>query len=278
MKSFVVMGQARLAGVALVLALRTAAQAQAPAAGSASPEALRDYTAYLRVMESRMDAAVQERDGFLWANTPERRAQVRAAGVLCEPRNARGDVRVTKGLIHDWVGSSFIPGAAMEQVLAPIQDYDHHKNSYRPVVIDSRTLEHQGNDYKVRLRLVKRKIIRVVVDVDSEVHYRPLANGDWQSRAHGTRIVEIADAGGPNERALPPSDDHGFLWRLDTYWLFRQRDGGVYVECEAVSLSRAIPAALAWLIEPIVRSLPKDELVQTLTSTRALVLGKLPKR
>ena len=201
---------------------------------------------------------------------------MRLAGVICVPRNNKGDIPIAHGIIHDWVGAAFIPGATVERVLAPIQDYDNHKQHYKPEVIASKTIERKGNDFKVRLRIVKRKIVRVVLDIDSDVHYRPLSAGDWHSRAYGTRIVEIADAGGPTERVVPAAQDHGYLWRLNSYWLFRQRDGGVYVECEAVSLSRSVPAALAWLIEPIIGSLPEDELVHTLAATRALVLDRLP--
>ena len=67
---------------------------------------------------------------------------------------------------------------------------------------------------------------------------------------------------------LPAGDDHGFLWRLDSYWRFAERDGGVYMECEAVSLTRDIPAGLGWLIAPIIRQLPQESLVNTLRKTR----------
>ena len=121
-------------------------------------------------------------------------------------------------------------------------------------------------------------MVAVVLDTDYQVHYRPLAGHDWQSRSYSTRIVEIADAGGPREREQPPGQDHGYLWRLNSYWLLRERDHGVYVECEAVSLSRGVPAALAWLIDPIIRSLPKDALANTLRATRTEVLRTLAAR
>ena len=54
-----------------------------------------------------------------------------------------------------------------------------------------------------------------------------------------------------------------------SYWRFQERDGGVYVECEAISLTRAIPAGLGWLIEPIVTALPRESLANTLRETRA---------
>ena len=71
---------------------------------------------------------------------------------------------------------------------------------------------------------------------------------------------------------MPAGRDRGFLWRLNSYWAFNERDGGVYVECEAISLSRSIPSALAWLLDPMVRNLPKEFLGDTLTATRARLM------
>ena len=62
--------------------------------------------------------------------------------------------------------------------------------------------------------------------------------------------------------------DSGYLWRLYSYWRFEARDGGVYMECQAVSLTRDIPAGLGWLIEPIIRDLPRESLERTLEGTR----------
>jgi hypothetical protein len=67
---------------------------------------------------------------------------------------------------------------------------------------------------------------------------------------------------------LPPGQGHGFLWRLYSYWRFEERDGGVYVECEAISLTRSVPAGLGWIIEPIIRNLPRESLANTLRATR----------
>jgi hypothetical protein len=270
----------RVAGP-FTLALLLACQAgrpqapQAPSVGGPLPPTVRAFEAYVRLTEARLDAQLQNKDGFLWADTAEKRARVRSAGALCEPRNNKGDVKVPGGLIHDWVGAAFISGATVERVLALVQDYDNHKKTYKPDVLDSRTLERRGDDFKVRLRLLERKVITVVMDTEYDVHYQPLGGGDWRSRSYSTRIVEIANAGGPRERERTPKEDRGFLWRLNSYWLFRQRDGGVYVECEAVSLSRSVPAALEWLIDPIIRNMPRDILTNTLRATRRLALADL---
>jgi len=85
----------------------------------------------------------------------------------------------------------------------------------------------------------------------------------------------VQDAGKPSETVLPPDTGHGFLWRLYSYWKFQERDDGTLIECRAISLTRDIPASLKWIIQPIIRSLPKDSLVNTLAATRhALVSGR----
>ena len=72
-----------------------------------------------------------------------------------------------------------------------------------------------------------------------------------------------------DERELPPGTGHGFLWQLDTYWRFQERDGGTWMECQAISLTRDVPTGLGWLIEPIIRGLPKESLETTLRETAA---------
>ena len=52
-------------------------------------------------------------------------------------------------------------------------------------------------------------------------------------------------------------------------------ESGSVVECRAVSLTRDIPTGLHWIIEPIVRKLPKESLIHTLEATRRGVTTKL---
>jgi hypothetical protein len=134
-------------------------------------------------------------------------------------------------------------------------------------VIDSKLIGHHGNNFQIYLRLLKKKIITVVLDTDHEVHYSCLDATRWLCRSYTTRIAEVEDAGKPNEQALPPDTGYGFLWRLNSYWRFQERDGGVYVECRAISLTRDVPKGLGWIIDPIVRKLPRESLINTLRAT-----------
>ena len=179
------------------------------------------------------------------------------------------------GLVHDWSGCVFIPGATLERTLALVQDYDHHKDVYRPEVIDSKLLSRNGGDFRIYLRLLKKKVITVVLSTEHEVHYTKVDATRVNSRSYTTKIAEVEDAGKPGERELPPGKGHGFLWRLHSYWRFEERDGGLYLECQAVSLTRDVPTGLGWMIEPIIRNVPKESLTNTLRATRdALVKAK----
>jgi hypothetical protein len=232
------------------------------------PLTLQAFDAYIRQAEARLDS--RDAADYLWCDgTPVRKDRIRKGEVLAEPWIGSGDIEIPGGLIHDWVASVFIPGVTLAKTLALVQDYNNHKAIYKPEVIDSRLIAHNGNDYKVKLRLLKKQVITVVLNTDHEVRYRPLDATHCSSRSYSTRVAEVEDAGSTGERELPPGNDHGFLWRLNSYWRFQERDGGVYVECEAISLTRDVPAGLGWLINPIVRRLPRQSLANTLSATRA---------
>jgi hypothetical protein len=55
---------------------------------------------------------------------------------------------------------------------------------------------------------------------------------------------------------------------MNTYWSCEERDGGLYIEIESVSLSRSIPVGLGWAIGPFIESVPRDSLEFTLRATR----------
>lgn len=237
-------------------------------AAELKPETLSAFDKYIRETEARLEQRLQPGGTFLWVDeNPQRLAQVRAGQVPIGNRG-RDTVAVPGGLIHDWTGAVFIPGATLRQTLALVQDYGHNRDHYQPEVLASRLIARDGNDFKVYLRLMKKKVITVILDTDYDVRYFPLDASRCHSRAYSTRIVEVENAGKPGEHTLPPGDDHGFLWRLYSYWRFQERDGGTYVECEAISLTRAIPTGLGWLIQPIIQTLPRESLANTLRKTR----------
>jgi hypothetical protein len=207
-------------------------------------------------------------------SAPERKRLALEGKALAEPLAAKGEIAVPDGLIHDWVGAVFIPGATLEKTLLLAENYDNNKNVYKPEVVDSKRLSRNGDDFKVFLRLLKKKVLTVTLNTNYDVRYIRVAPNRWRADAYSTRIAEVENAGERNERELPPGRDHGFLWRLNSFWRYEERDGGVFVECEAISLTRDVPAGLGWLINPIIRNLPKESLVNLLNATRQALVAR----
>jgi hypothetical protein len=237
-------------------------------AADLKPEATQAYDRYTRETEARLAS----RKPFLWADgSPERLRQVQQGQVVVEPWNGKPDTSVPGALIHDWIGVVFIPGATLEKTLAVMQDYNHHKAVYHDV-LDSKLLGQNGNDFKFyRLRQLKKGVINGVYHTEFDAHYERLSDAQWLSQSRSTLIAELENPGKPDQRELPPGHDDGYLWRLNGYWRLEQRDGGVYLECEAVSLTRSLPALVGGLFAPAMRGLESETMTATLQSTRDAV-------
>ena len=174
-------------------------------------------------------------------------------------------------MIHHWVGVVFIPEVKLDDVLAVLEDYDHHSVYFAPDVQRSKIESHDGDHFRVFLRFHRHKVITVVLNTEHEVQYFRDAADRAHSRSSAVRIAEVENPGKSDEREKAPGDDGGYLWRMETWWRMVERDGGVYVQSEVVSLTRDIPTGLGWLIGPFVTSIPKETLSFTLEAARKAV-------
>ena len=174
-------------------------------------------------------------------------------------------------LRHHWVGTAFFPSATLARVLQAMQFYERYPEMYRPNVRRSVVLSHDGGHYVVWLQLFTKKIISVVVNTESDVRYIPIGETRMQVRSTSVRIAEVENPGTPQEREKPVGRDNGFMWRFNNYCALDERDGGTYVQCESVSLSRDIPFGLGWIVGSFVSSVPRESLEFTLAALRAAV-------
>jgi hypothetical protein len=267
---------ATIFGVSLSVAAGTAHGAEL------KPQTAEAFARYIRSAEERMNRELRGGGAFLWVDRqPEAErqklyAQLRHGQILAERVEQRGDepVEVPGGLVHDWVALCFIPGATLEQALAVLQDYDSHQNIYKPDVQRSKLLSRQGDDFQFYLQLYQKKIVSAVLNAQFEAHYARLGAARAYSLARSTRIAEVENPGEPGEHERPVGNDRGFLWRLNSYWRFAESDGGVYVQLESIALSRSVPAIFAWLVNPLLRSIPRDHLALLLNSTRSAVTDR----
>jgi hypothetical protein len=246
--------------------------AASAAAADLQPGTVAAFDRYVRVTEAQMSANPFLRvDGL-----PEAERRARLAGLgrgeffieRLTTREAGKSIEVPGGLIHHWVGAVFVPGAKLEQALELMQDYDHHAEIFRPAITRSKLLTRDDDVFRVFLRFYMKKVITVVVNTDNEARFTRLGPDRAQSRIYSLRVAEVEDPGTPQEHEKPVGHDGGFLWRLYTYWRFLERDGGTYVQCEAISLTRGIPVGFGWLIGPFVTSIPRESLAFTLETAR----------
>ena len=177
------------------------------------------------------------------------------------------DFEIPGGMAHHWLGAVLVPGAEVEDLVRWLQEYDEHDERFNDVE-DSRLLARDGDRFEVFLRLRRKKIVTVHYATRHEVVYRSHGLGRYSSVSRATRIAELEDAGTRDERERPPGDDRGFLWRLHSYWRFQQVPSGVVVECESLSLSRGVPAAVRWIVAPYLSSVPRESLESTLLPIR----------
>lgn len=182
------------------------------------------------------------------------------------------------GMIHHWVALAFIGGVTLAQVLPIVQDYDHRAELYKPEVIASHLISHHGNDYKFFLRLYEKRFTTAVFNTEYVAHWRQVDAKEAYSDSISTKIAEVKDADKPDGEEWPVGQGRGYLWRLNTYWRFEEKDGGVYMQCEALSLTRGIPYGLGWLLRPLVTKIPKESLDRALGQTRRVVLERIQKK
>jgi hypothetical protein len=233
---------------------------------------------YIRKGEAAMEETLRG-GSFLWSDgSSDTVRRLQRGEILAQLWSGGRPIEVPHGLIHDWIGAVSVPGTALDRTLALVQNYNHHKHIYAPDVIDSKLISRNGDDFRIYLRLLKKKVITVVLETDHAVHYSGLDDTRWRCRSYSTRIAEVQDAGKSSEKVLPPDTGHGFLWRLYSYWKFEERDGGTLLECRAISLTRDIPPGLKWVIQPIVLNLPKNSLVNTLAATRRALLSDVRRK
>jgi hypothetical protein len=236
-------------------------------------DTLKAWEAYIQKADIGMRARLDARQAFLWIDeSSNRRRDVRRGEIVVAPVLNHGAVSVPAGLIHHWIGAAFIPNSTIERLVGVLHDYNRFKDFYKPLIADSRFLgcNRENPEFSMTWH---RHVLFVNAAMEGRCQARRFAVNSLRgySIADMTQLREIELYGHPGEHALPSDTGHGFIWRLHDITRYEEREGGVYLEVEAIALTRDVPSSLRWLVAPIVKRLSLDSMETMLRQTRDAV-------
>lgn len=231
-----------------------------------SQAAVAGFNAYIGALEARLTTRHNHDAELVVLESPAETKILRRGDLAIENLTpAKEDL--PGAMLYDWRGTAFLPGTTAADFERLMRDFAAYPRVYAPQVVSARVLSQNGDRYQATIRVRQTHVITVVMDTTYDIAFGRLdARRGW-SISRSTHIDEIDSAGTKNEHVLSPAEQHGFLWRLNTYWTYEERDGGLYVQIESVSLTRSIPIGLGWVVGPFVESVPRDSLEFTLRAT-----------
>lgn len=236
------------------------------------PETVAQWMEYVKSADARRAERIAQGAFLSSDETPGQIKKLHCGAVVIHAAGANVPLKVESGLIHDWMGAVFIPNTKLDEVFPIVRDYDGYKNYYRPNVIDSKLIAtSELQDRFAMVLMNKSVVVKAALQTEYQASYTRVDEHRWYSVADSTRIQEIVDYNTPAQHALPENHGTGLIWRIHSITRFEERDGGVYIEFEAMALSRDIPAALRWFVEPIVRRVSRSSITTSLQQTEAAV-------
>ena len=232
-----------------------------------SSAAVSSFTAYAATVEARLARQHESTGGFLAGEPNELEGvRLRRGELVVEELTPSGGAAMPGALLHHWRGTAFAPGARAADFERIMQDFSAYPRRFSPQVVRATVISRHGDRLQATMRVKQRHVLSVVLDSTYDIRYGRLDDRHGFSISRSTRISEIDSAGSGHERALDAVEEHGYLWRIHSYWSYEERDGGLYMQIESVSLSRSIPQGLGWAIGPFVETIPRESLEFTLRS------------
>jgi len=225
------------------------------------------FTQCATVVESRIRSDYSTTNFLRVLPDESRRARVRRGAVLVKSAQGLGvrpNIAIPNGQVQHWVGAAFLQDATIDSVLPRLRNYNNRSRYMMPEIIESRLKDRQGDVFQVYLRLVEKAILSGVFDLDLRVVYRNEGPGRLAIESRSIHVAAVTDASAPIGSA---ARDPGLLWALNHYWRILQMDGGLYVECEALVLSRPTPFMLGWIADPMIARAARASLIRTVHAT-----------
>ena len=235
------------------------------------------FADYIAAVDAQFERSLAGGSPFLWSNQDQDRAKALARGeIVIESTPMLQRRRFGGGVVHDWTGAMLVPHADAERLVGLVSAYDTHADTFAPGVVRSRILERDGTQMRVAMRLVKKNVLTVVLDVEHLVEFARLDDRRWWGHTKSTSIREVENAGKPDESLRPPGHDRGFLWGMVVYWRFADTPDGTIVEHRSINLTRSLPMGIRWMLSPVLKGMPRRSLANILGTTSDAALAPAP--
>jgi hypothetical protein len=231
-------------------------------------EAVSAFNSYVSSVESRLAHQHQLSRGFLAPENlnPQDEARLRRGDLIIERLTPR-EGELSGALLHHWRATAFAPGLKAVDFERLMKNFSAYPQYFSPQVAWVQVLEQQPDHYQVAMRVRQHHGLTVVLDMTYDIAFARLDAQHGYSISRSTRIAEVASSANAAGRDLKPNEEHGFLWRMNTYWTYQEGIGGLYMQVESLSLTRSIPYGLGWAVGAYAESIPRESLEFTLRST-----------
>jgi putative flippase GtrA len=225
----------------LVLLSATPSASAAPRA-----ETLAAWDRYVGETEARLDREQFQQRAALASTLP--------ASHPGTPVASGRSIDVGDGTITHWRGEILVPDISVDQLLDRLK----HPGTPPPQddITASRVLERSDDILTVYMRLIRRSLVTVSYDTEHVMRFNRWSADLATARSVATRMAEIG------------GDDHGFMWRLNSYWRYERVSGGVLVSLETLTLSRDVPWLLRPIAAPVTSSIARESMTRTLDALR----------
>src|SRR5271170_2277716 len=166
-------------------------------AADLQPQTAQAYDRYIELTAAQVDSELGQQGPYLWverlpaAQRATDEEQLRNGQLVIErleTLDSGKPIAAPGGIIHHWIGTIFVPGATLGQTLSFMQDYDHKVEYFKPDIVRSKILRHDGDDYLVLLRFYNKKTNPPEIKPDQKAHYHGGDTTNAYSRPQTTRV------------------------------------------------------------------------------------------
>jgi hypothetical protein len=199
----------------------------------------------------KTDLALFAASGKLWIDDESgaKRNAFDAGKTVVEPRENQD---VANGSIHHFTGVIHVPGGTIDTFRKVMEDFHNYPRYFAPDVSTAsgeRMPDSTPEDehFHSTLLLIQTTLwIDVSYRTVYDTHFLRLDANRWISQSTSLSVKELLDPGNANGGTYPEGNDHGFLWKTNTWWFVRQRNGGVDLEANSITVSRPVPVGFGW--------------------------------